>query len=151
MQAGLLTNGHNGLCTAASPLCYENGGYITDADDDAVVHADDDGDGGTEDNDGSRTYTSAVSYRAFCLSLCLYLCQRPPRWSSGKASCSWAGDTGFGLLSTVSLALWLRHPPRERLIRVPFPLAPWGFLGIKLYQRLQNRHSGGYPARRLAL
>ena len=55
-----------------------------------------------------------------------YVCW-PPRWPSGTASTSRAEDPGF----------------RSRLRR--------DFFGVKSYQWLQNWHSSGYPARRLAL
>ena len=51
----------------------------------------------------------------------------PPRWPSGKVSTSRAEDPGF----------------ESRLCR--------DFSGVESYQWLQNWHSSGYPARRLAL
>ena len=51
----------------------------------------------------------------------------PPRWPSGKASASRAEDPGF----------------ESRLRR--------DFFGVESYQWLENWHSSGYPARRLAL
>ena len=53
--------------------------------------------------------------------------KQPPRWSSGKASASRAEDPGF----------------ESRLRR--------DFFGVESYQWLENWHSSGYPARRLAL
>ena len=52
---------------------------------------------------------------------------RPPRWPSGKAFASRAGDPGF----------------ESRLRR--------DFFGVESYQWLKHWHSSGYPARRLAL
>ena len=54
-------------------------------------------------------------------------CTLPSRWPSGKASASRAEDRGF----------------ESRLRR--------DFFGVESYQWLQNWHSSGYPARRLAL
>ena len=51
----------------------------------------------------------------------------PPRWPSGKASASRAEDPGF----------------ESRFRR--------DFFGVESYQSLQNWHSSGYPARRMAL
>ena len=80
--------------------------------------------------------------------------------STGPASChdddfgtvlmtrSYKFFKGDGVLSvdlsvsrTASLASWLRRPPQEWQTRVRFPLSPWGFFGIELYQWLRNWYS----------
>ena len=53
--------------------------------------------------------------------------------------------------STASLAWWLRRPPRERKIPGSNPACHGIFFGVESFQWLQNWHSSGYPARRLAL
>ena len=78
---------------------------------------------------------AVTAFTHFCLSVCT-MCFGlsplshplwPPRWHSSKASASRAEGPGF----------------KSRL--------QLDFFGVKSYQWLQNWHSSGYPARRLAL
>ena len=57
----------------------------------------------------------------------------------------------FSTLWTGSLAKQLKRLPREQQTWVWFPPFLWEFFQVQSYQWLKNRHSSGYPARRLAL
>ena len=48
------------------------------------------------------------------------------------------------------VGLVIRRPPQERKIPGSNPVCAGIFFGVESYQRLQNWHSSGYPARRLA-
>ena len=49
------------------------------------------------------------------------------------------------------VGLVVRRPPRERKVLGLNPACGGIFVGVESYQWLQNWHSSGYPARRLAL
>ena len=49
-----------------------------------------------------------------------------------------------------SLALWLRRQPREQKILGSNPACAGIFKGLSHTSDLENWHSSGYPARRLA-
>ena len=75
----------------------------------------------------SLGYSRSVQTAEIMFAIISFLSKTPPRWPSGKASASRAEDPGF----------------ESRLCR--------DFFWVDSHQWLQNWHSSGYPARRLAL
>ena len=59
-------------------------------------------------------------------------------------------DGALAKVPQARLALWLRHPPRERKIPGSNLLAP-GFFLVESYQWPKNWHPSGYTVRRLAI